>query len=370
MSNLVMDKPAPHSVGSRLALRIAREPDASRRRSLIRSGSDRNNLEFIEYLYREVVRLYHVDVTQAERLAEAARLIAGSSKDKLAKALAYRAEGHVLLARGRYKSAVERYGKALVIYRQRGQELEVGRTLYSGPLQALIYLSRYEEAFTWAAEARAIFEARGDRLRLARLDSNVGNILFRQDRFSEALQLYRQAYRELRRQNQHKDVAVALHNIATCSISLNDFNQALRTYQQARTYCEQSAMPLLAAEAEYNIAYLHYLRGEYSTALQLYAQTRARCVEVGDPYHAALSDLDRSEIYLELNLTEKALDLADSAYDGFSALNMSYEQGKALTNLAISSSRLGLMDSASQLFRKARVLFEQEKNRPWSALVC
>src|SRR5437867_1779723 len=364
-----MKESAPASAGHTLSSRIAKEPNTSKRRRLIHAASGTNTTKFVKHLYDEVIRLYHVDLAQAERLADAARLISGYMKNELAQALACRSEGHVLLARGQYENALQRYSEALAIYRRRGDELEVGRTLYSGSLQALIYLSRYEQAFAWAEEARAIFEARGDRLRLARLDSNMGNVLFRQDRYAAALKLYRQAYRELLRQGRHQDVAVALHNIATCCISLNDFNEALRTYQRARNYCSEAAMPLLAAQAEYNIAYLHYLHGQYATALRLYEHTRSRCFEIGDPYHAALSDLDQSEICLELNLTDEASRLAERASESFSTLNLKYEEAKALTNLAISASRLGRVDQASELFEKARTLFDQEQNKPWSALV-
>ena len=349
-----MKESAPASAGHTLSSRIAKEPNTSKRRRLIHAASGTNTTKFVKHLYDEVIRLYHVDLAQAERLADAARLISGYMKNELAQALACRSEGHVPLARGQYENALQRYSEALAIYRRRGDELEVGRTLYSGSLQALIYLSRYEQAFAWAEEARAIFEARGDRLRLARLDSNMGNVLFRQDRYAAALKLYRQAYRELLRQGRHQDVAVALHNIATCCISLNDFNEALRTYQRARNYCSEAAMPLLAAQAEYNIAYLHYLHGQYATALRLYEHTRSRCFEIGDPYHAALSDLDQSEICLELNLTDEASRLAERASESFSTLNLKYEEAKALTNLAISASRLGRVDQASELFEKAR----------------
>ena len=122
-------------------------------------------------------------------------------------------------------------------------------------------------------------------------------------------------------------------------------------------------MPLLAAQAEYNIAYLHYLHGQYATALRLYEHTRSRCFEIGDPYHAALSDLDQSEICLELNLTDEASRLAERASESFSTLNLKYEEAKALTNLAISASRLGRVDQASELFEKARTLFDQEQNK-------
>ena len=53
-------------------------------------------------------------------------------------------------------------------------------------------LGRYAEAID-APGGRAISAARRP-ARLARLDANVGNILYRQDRFEEALELYQRAY--------------------------------------------------------------------------------------------------------------------------------------------------------------------------------
>src|SRR5690606_2179028 len=109
------------------------------------------------------------------------------------------------------------------------------------------------QALEWAAEARAIFERSGDRLRLARLDSNTGNIYYRQDRFAEALLYYTRACRELRAIGGPQDLAAVLSNMAVCSISLNDFTGALEHYREARECCERNGMPLLVAEADYNI---------------------------------------------------------------------------------------------------------------------
>src|SRR5713226_3704890 len=90
---------------------------------------------------------------------------------------------------------------------------------------------------------------RGDRVRLARLELHIGNILYRQDRFAEALESYKAAYSEFRKRGEAEDVAIALRNLAVCYISLDVFAQALQTYQEARSYCEQHGMPLLVAEA-------------------------------------------------------------------------------------------------------------------------
>lgn len=319
-------------------------------------------------LYDEVVRLARVDLRQADRLAQAAAWVASQIDNQECQALSLRAVGHVLYLSGKYQPAWERYQAALSTYERLGKELEAGRTL-SGALHTLIYLGRYAEAVTCAQRARDIFSRHGDRLRLARLDTNMGNILYRQDRFEEALKLYQHAYAVFVEAGAPQDVAVALRNLAVCHISLNDFRKALETYREARAYSESHQMPVLVTEADYNIAYLHYLRGEYTRAIGLYDATRERCQALGDSYHQGLCDLDESEMYLELNLSQEGARLARRALGTFRKLGTHYESAKALTNLAIASSHLGDVQQALELFRKARDLFVREQNQVWIALI-
>ena len=192
-----------------------------------------------------------------------------------------------------------------------------------------------------ASRRAQIFERLGDRLRLARLDANMGNILYRQDRFEEALELYLRAYDAFLEIGEPQDIAISLKNTATCQISLNDFREALATYQKARAYCVLVQMPVLVAVADYNIAYLYYLRGEYTRSIELYRAAREDCRELGDAYREALCDLDQSEMYLELNLSEEGAHLAGRAQKAFLELGMGYEAAKAQTNLAISLTHHG-----------------------------
>jgi tetratricopeptide (TPR) repeat protein len=106
--------------------------------------------------------------------------------------------------------------------------------------------------------------------------------------------------------------------MATCQISLNEFREALETYHKVRAYSESHHMPLLVAHADYNIAYLYYLRGEYTRAIELYSATREHCHTLGDAYHQGLCDLDQSEMYLELNLSEEGAHMARRASTPFS----------------------------------------------------
>ena len=362
------ESPAKPSALQVLLAGLAREPNPRRRRRLLLSNPELLRPQTVTGLYDEVVRLLHVDIQQAERVARAASLLAGRLGDDASRAAGLRALGHVHYRKRKYQAAVDLYQESLAIYERLGDALETGRTLNSS-LQSLIYLGRYPEAMDHAQRARQIFQRLGDRLRLARLDANIGNILYRQDRFEEALELYLRAYHAFLEIGQPQDVAISLKNTATCQISLDEFPAALATYQQARAYCVEHQMPMLVAVADYNIAYLYYLRGEYTHSIELYRAAREDCRTLGDAYREALCDLDQSEMYLELNLSEEGAHLAGRAQKAFLALGMGYEAAKAQTNLAISLTHHGETAVALELFEKARRLFDRENNRAWIATI-
>jgi CHAT domain-containing protein len=354
---------------NRLIAELAEIPDLAARRGFLRKNRALFNPAAVGLLYEEVVRLARLDLRKADRLAQSAIWVADRLGDDFCRAQSLRAVGHVQLIKGKYTDALQSYQEALSLFRALGRENDVGRTLYGGSLQALIYLGQYDQAFAWALEARDIFQRLGDRLRLARLDSNMGNILYRQDRFEEALAYYQRALEGFGGQSATRDIAITLRNIAVCHISLMDFERALEAYAHARAHCLNNRMPLMVAEADYNIAYLYFQRGEYARAIALYQSTRKHCEELGDPYHKALCDLDQSEMYLELNLDEEGGQLASRAAATFQELGMRYEQAKATAFLAVASNQLGKCEQSLTLFKKARQLFRRERNHVWVALI-
>jgi CHAT domain-containing protein len=344
---------------------IAGEPE---RRAYLASHPQVHNPEAVQLLYNSVVTLVRVDVQQAERLAQASAWIAEEVNDPAAVAQSARAVGHVLYISGKYRQAIQEYERALSIFESLGREVDVARTI-SGALQSLIYDGQYQRAFQLGDRARAIFTAHEDRLRLARLDSNIANIYYRQDRFHEAAALYEKAHREFLQIGEPLDVAAVLRNLGTCYISLNEFAKAEESYKVGRQYCDEHGFSLLVAEADYNVAYLHYLRGEYLRAIELYDQTRVLCERLGDRYHRALCDLDQSEIYLELNLTEGGEELARAAFTEFIDLGMKYEAAKAAAFSAMAISQQGHYRDALVIFDEARELFVREHNQLWPALI-
>jgi CHAT domain-containing protein len=347
---------------------FSREEAAKTRRTRFREHAATADAGLADRLYTEVVNLTRVDLMRAGRVAQALGWLAASAHDPYAKALNARVQGHMFALTGKYEAAIERHSSAIAIFESLSRETDTARALMN-LLQPLIYLGRYSEAEAAADRARAIFAKQGDALRLARLDSNVGNMLYRQDRFAEALVLYQGAHEYLAQHGDIQDVAIVLRNMAVCFISLNRFEEALSTYHQARQFCEVNNLPLLVAECDYNIAYLHYLRGEYTRAIAIYQTTRVLCEELADRYHTALCDLDLSELYLELNLSEEGYELAQRAQAGFTELKMGYEAAKAVTFQAIAANQRGDARLALREFARARRLFVREKNDLWPALI-
>jgi len=133
--------------------------------------------------------------------------------------------------------------------------------------------------------------------------------------------------------------------------------------------CERYGMPLLRDQADYNIAYLYYFRGEYSRAIEMLFATRRSCEVTGDAYHLALCHLDLSDIYLELNLSEEAREMAHEGFLRFEKLGLGYEAAKTLANEAIAYGQQGKTVQALERFTKAREMFAREKNLVWPWLL-
>lgn len=343
------------------------EKQAERKR-ILESHQSLISSNLVRVLAERVVERVRMDTHQALALAEAALLIAYKLNHKEDIALGLRAKANALYASGDNKSAVEHHEEAFRIYSELGIAKEAGRTL-SSSIQPLILLGQYDRAFEAYERARQIFSESNDVWRMARLELNAGNIFHRQDRFEEALVHYEHAYQGLVSHRDTEGIAVVLSNMAVCLISLNDFPRALAAYQQARRVCEKNGMPLLVAQADYNIAYLYYLRGEYGSAIERLYGARNACEASGDAYHAALCYLDLSDIYLELNLSEEAREMAHDGFLQFEKLRLRYEAAKTLANEAIAYGQQSKTVQALALFAKSREMFAQEKNLVWPYLV-
>ena len=347
---------------------LAGLPNQRTRRQFLARQQGKIDLGLILQIADRARKQLRVDARESLRLSEAAIAIARIVGSELSMAHAIRIKANAKYALGCHPHAVKLYLEAIRRFQACGDETELGRTL-SVSILSLNLCGKYDAAFAAAEQAREIFTRLGDELRLARLDINFGNIYYRQDRFTEALDCYQRAYRVVSTLQDVEGMGVVLSNLAVCFISLGQFDEALQTHQEARQVCASYDMPRLVAQADYNIAYLYYLRGEYSRAIDTLRATRDECEQVGDHYHHALCNLDLSELYLELNLSTEAADLAGRAHTEFENLGMGYEKAKSLAFEAIAMSQQGLVRLSLKAFARARAMFEIEKNCVWPSLI-
>ena len=98
----------------KLGAQLARLSDENARLAVLRRNPQLRDPAVVEFLYEEVVRLVRANVRQADRLAQAAHWIANKLADDFCRAQAWRAAGHVQMARGQYNDALRSYEKALV----------------------------------------------------------------------------------------------------------------------------------------------------------------------------------------------------------------------------------------------------------------
>jgi CHAT domain-containing protein len=345
----------------KLANEAQRRKFLTQHKSLIRADA-------VKKLADLVVEKVRVDTKEALHLADAALWIAKKLRRKEVIALAFRAKANALYMSGDNHAAADYHERAVVLYESLHNQKEAARTL-SSSIQPLILLGEYDRAFRASERAREIFMRLGEPRRIASLENNVGNIFHRQDRFEEAFAHYERAYKTVSELADWERVAITLHNMAMCLISLNDFQRSLECYQKSRELCERYGMPLLRDQADYNIAYLYYFRGEYSRAIEMLFATRRSCEVTGDAYHHALCYLDLSEIYLELNLSQEAREMAHEGMLRFEKLGMGYETAKTLANEAMACGQQGKTVQALELFSKAREMFTREKNLVWPWLL-
>src|SRR5258705_7534618 len=363
-----MPRPRGNVPESELAVELGKLQDGVLRRQFLARNSSLVRSDVVRRLAPMVVDKIRVDAKEALFLAEGTLLIARKLRRKEEIALAMRAKANALYASGDNHGAVQHHEDALRLYEALGSPKEAAGRL-SNSIQPLVLLGEYDGALAGSERAREIFTRIGETGRLASLDNNVGNIFHRQDRFKEAIAYYERAYKALSEFADWEHVAVTLHNMAMCLISLNEFARSLECYQKARDLCVRYDLPRLRDQADYNIAYLYYFRGEYSRAIEMLFATRRACEASGDAYHFALCHLDLSDIYLELNLSEEAREMAHEGFVRFDKLGMGYEAAKTLANEAIALGQQGKTVQALERFANAREMFSREKNRVWPWLL-
>ncbi len=339
--------------------------DAARQRAYIENNGIHPSLELIQALSLKVRDLCPKDPGLAEILAETNLYLASVINSPAGWAYANRSRAHVLYTLRRCLEAQPFFERAVDLFSEARLEAEAGRTMV-GEMDNLSFLSRFEDALQLEGKARIALEASQDKRYLTTLEIALGNLFYRLNRYDESLIHYFSA--EASSDNPVSTAAAGMGR-AHVLTDMNRFDEAVEAFEQTKAHCEKSGLMLWADIADRGISRMHFLRGNYSTALRMIEAIRRTHEANRDTRRVAYCDLDRAEIYLQLNLFDDATALSGRAHETFEQLGNRHEAAMALMFLGIAEFKLFHDSDAEKAFSRSSEIFSLAGNETWGAAV-
>ena len=321
----------------------------------------------ISALKSEVDRLIGVDLNAAQLLADRIEQLAAHFGDSISKAFAEASRARILHHLGRHEEAGRLYSSAVSALRAARLPSEAA-IIQVQQVALLRQAGSYTEALKIGRAARRSL-LRGEPAQLAQLETNIGNVYYRLDRYKKALAHYERAREILASSGDETMRAVVDTNRSHVLMEMDRPGEALALLEGAARAMQASGQKLWAAQTQFHIAYLQFLRGNYNAALTTHYQAREQLIELGSTQLVAWCNHEIAEILLALNAFDDAAESAAAARTSFTELGMPYEAAQATFVHALAAIGRQQFDEARSDLGEARQVFAQNNNKPLTALV-
>ncbi len=341
-------------------------PDAQARSVLMDEQLEFLQLSTVYALKERANRLERDDPRQTLTIGLITEELAERLSNDEARALAIwaQANGHNRLYE--LEPAVRCYERAAELFKRSGKQLEAAQT-NMGQVWILTLMGQFDNARQLAKSAQEIFIEKGDAHYQAIAYMNLGNSYDAQGQFSQALPYFQQATEAFQALGETLYVAMNQTNQANVLIELDGFLTAENLYEDARLVFEAANLRSMVASVNHNLALLQYARGNYAESLQTFERARDIYASLSDLSNLAQTDLEESDIYLNLNIPDEALRLAQRAENAYKEIEISFELAKAYANHGVALARLGQSQNAIKLLEQARSIFFLQENQNWTA---
>jgi CHAT domain-containing protein/tetratricopeptide (TPR) repeat protein len=301
-------------------------------------------------------------------LARLGLSVADCSNDEFLKAEAWSMMAYTLNANEDYTECLTFYARCIESFEKIGQHARAARTRL-GYMTALSMVGQHDEAIRIGLIANDWFQQNGDSLRHARFCVNLATVYQRLDRHEEAIQSVKKAVGIFAQLGDEQALAQCYLTLGNSLCTQGRFAESEEMYAMSEEISERLAINDLMVQSKYNKAYVRQLRGNYSEAFVSFEESRKIFTKHQSLRHLALCDLDESEILLHLNLPQEASHAAEKAIESFRLQSMRYEQAKATVFFAVALTQNRQFGDALHAFRNAKVLFSEEGNTYWMALI-
>ncbi|HSB11895.1 MAG TPA: CHAT domain-containing tetratricopeptide repeat protein [Blastocatellia bacterium] len=333
----------------------------------LREEAISSSWETVSALKAEVDRLIGSDLNAARRLSERVEQVAAALGDGLSKGFAEASRARVLHHIGRYDEADSLYQSAIRATRAARLTTDTA-VIQMHRVFALTQMGRYDEALATARASRRVLSVRSP-VYLAQLETNVGILYYRLDRYRKAIEHYERARKILESCGDDTMRAVVDTNLSHALMEVDRHSDALRLLESAARTMERSGQKLWAAQTRFHIGYLQFLRGNYNAALTTHYRAREDLEGLGSTQLVAWCRHEIAEILLALNAFDDASENAAAAREAFAELNLPYESAQAAVVHALAAMGQEEHERAERDFLEARQIFAETGNTTLAALI-
>lgn len=274
-----------------------------------------------------------------------------TSEERIKEAAYLNQEGNDDLQHGRSKEALEKFQKALAIFKEVGAKGGEGTALNNiGNLYLLT--GDYPKAMGFFEQALAIFTAIGEKEYKGYTLAYLGDVYTNLYQYPKALEFYQKAlpiYTELRNSNSGT-YANFLQSIGSVHFRMGQYQKTLEFYQQLLPIYDRG---ITRAQVLNNLGVVYANLGQYAQALESYQQALKIATEVGNCYRkdpgsklcyygdeaAILNNLGAA--YFNIAQYDKALELAERASAIYAKIGSSENKGEGSKEVQLLYKALG-----------------------------
>ena len=294
----------------------------------LRRNKDRFTPALVTAFRNQAWEAARVDPRDSGQIARLGLHVANVINDREGRVGCLHAQAEGELLRGSFGQALKTLDAAERVLPEEKAE-RLGAQLDALRITVHTSLEAYVDAEAAGRRALRVFEQLEDRRGELRVRMALGDLAFRRDRPREALRHYRRADDIFGPDASPLVRAGIAVNRGNALQGCSRFQAAERQFRLAAALYAAAGRDHTVAQVEYNAAYADLLRGRYESALQRYAEVESKFRRLDDERHLAHVDLDRAEVYLQLNLPDDARSCARRAEEKFEALELEKERAEA-----------------------------------------
>jgi len=226
----------------------------------------KNDFEFSALKYLSYAYFYYSDMKEAGRWADEIRKTGQKHDNSRAIGVCYSMKSRIALQQNNTSEAMENILIALEYYLK---ENNIQDLISCYTAMGMIHLQREENTEAEQYLQLALQKAEEiDSHAQHSIRVNIGNVLYKQQKFEESLKMYLKSLEYFQEHNMENSVATALLNIGLCHKSLGDNEVALENLKQSYDLCKKLKNPQKLGLAANAIANDYILKRDWENTLK------------------------------------------------------------------------------------------------------